>query len=228
MMHLQVRCDWGDMTESDALTGDAAAGDAVTAADPVPVTVPGDPATLSQQAYLAIVVMLLLVGVSLVMFVGTLVETVILWGDPGPSVLFDFVIRVASGEGSTQLALAFASVLVVLLSFLFSARFPPRLWWTVALCTVASLVSAAALFLYTDSTFYPETFTGFEHVSATAVVPNAESFDPDAIGNAMDPMYAALRKLIVFGGLWNCFVLLSLLRNKVATDFLKRVIGIEL
>ena len=203
-------------------------GKTAVAVDPAaPAEQPADPVKLRMQTRAALVATVLLVAVSLVLFVGSLVETVILGGDPGASRLFDLVIRLASTSGPSTIVVALAYVLVVLLTFLISEKIDARLWNLVTYSALASLVATIVLYFYTGSGFYPGTFGGFRFVS-DSVSPVIDSPDPKAMTDVMKPMYDSLRTWIIFGGFWNCFVFLSMVKNKVATDFLKRVIGIEL
>jgi hypothetical protein len=187
----------------------------------------------SSKAHAALVVTVLMVLGSLLFLAGPAVETLLFGGDPVKMVLFDIAIRLASMSVSSKAALAFGYLLVALLTLLISGKIDSRMWTFVFYSSVVSLICCIYAFVYvSDTSFLDDKLSNFPYagnlLGEVMLDPSYET-EAERINSYSDlknGYVASIKSWFFWGGLWNVFVIVSMIKNKVDADLLKRVIGL--
>jgi hypothetical protein len=187
----------------------------------------------SSKAQAALVVMVLMVIGSLLFLAGPAVETLLFGGDPASMRLFDTAIRLASMSVSGKVALTFGYLVVALLTLLISGKIDGRMWAFVFYSSVVALICCIYAFVYvSDATFLADKLSNFSYagnlLGDVMLDPSYETTEARirAYDDLKDGFIASIKSWFLWGGLWNVFVIVSMIKNKVDADLLKRVIGL--
>ena len=176
----------------------------------------GDTPTFSNQARAALVVTVLLVLIALVLLPGSVLETLFLRGDPGNSIVLDTVISIASASVPGNVVLAFAYFIAALLTFLIGDKIDSRLWNFVFFISLASLICAVGLYVYAGGTLQTKFHNFYSVSTALDRIPTMKAQDAK-----LAEMLRAFRTWLFLGAVLNGFVVISMIKNKVFTEFLK-------